>query len=215
MRLLVLSTLVLSAFGCASLGPVYQEQTLTNKKMAQLNIYRVKKFAGSAGSPYLCLDNKVIGELTNGGYFVTEIEPGDHTLMRKTMGANAGDVKFTAKAGEAYYLRADYSNDNGAQESANIGRQAALGPGGGGALGAAMSAGFFGGSAERETLKANKDQRMNSVGLNPGFLFVKPEFAKTEITQTKLFVVPEYKTDPCAPKKKEELKEQAPRASGV
>jgi hypothetical protein len=215
MRLLVLSTLVLSVFGCASLGPVYQEQTLTNKKMAQLNIYRVKKFAGSAGSPYLCLDSKVIGELTNGGYFVTEIEPGEHILMRKTMGANAGDVKFTAKAGESYYLRADYSNDNGAKQSADAGRQAALGPAGGGALGAVMSAGFFGGASEKQAVLDASDKRTNSAASNPGFLFVTPQFAKTEITQTKKFVVPEYKTDPCAPKKKEETKPEAPRASSV
>jgi hypothetical protein len=198
MKNVLLLAACLAIAGCASLGSDFAQKPLTDKKKAQLNVYRVHKFAGSAASPYLCLDGKVIGELVNGSYTTVEIDPGEHVLMRKILGENGGDVKFTASAGESYFIRADYSNDTGAQETGKIAREAVLGYGARGAMGAAMAMPFYGSSKEKQILYDARDTRTKSIALNPGFLFVTSEFAIPEIGKTAEFKMPAYKNNPCA-----------------
>lgn len=196
----LLSLLLCSA--CASLGPQFTKAQKASKDQSLIYIYRVKKFAGSAGSPYLCLDKKVVGEVPNGGYFPLEMSPGSYELtMRGALGENLASFPFTVKANHVYYVRTDFSLNSGARENTDVARQAALGPGGGGALGAGIGAvvndQFFGDEEEGNKILTQLDKRAQQQSKNPGFLFVKPEFAEAEIAQTKLFTVPPYKMNPC------------------
>lgn len=155
-----------------------------------------------AGSPYVCLDGKVVGELANGGYFSIEVPPGSHVIAKKSLGEDAGNFGFTVSPGKSYFVRSDFSVDNGARESAEIGRNAALGPGGGGALGEVMSSAFFGSENDKKLILEMLDTRAEKISNNPGFLVVKPDYALSEIRETKLFAVPPYKKNFCEPRPK-------------
>lgn len=193
-----LASLVFIFLGCTSLGPKFSQAQKPAKDKALIYVYRVNKFAGSAGSPYVCMGKQVIGEIPNGGYFMFTAPPGSHELrMRGVLGDTLASFPFNVKAQQVYYVRTDFSLNSGAKEGAEAARQGALGPGGGGAIGAAMSAGFFGGKEEAEKILSHLDKRVQEQSNNPGFLFVKPDFAETEIKQTEVFTVPAYKNNPC------------------
>lgn len=118
---------------CASLGPHFSKPQKASKEKALIYIYRVNKFAGSAGSPYICLDKQVVGEIPNGGYFSLEAPTGTHELkLRSGLGDTLASFPFTSKAQHVYYVRTDFSLNTGARENTDTARQAALGPGGGG-----------------------------------------------------------------------------------
>jgi hypothetical protein len=187
---------------CASLGPSFSKPQKATKDKSLIYVYRVKKFAGSAGSPYVCLDKQVVGEIPNGGYFSFEAPPGQHELtLRGGLGDRLASFPFSSKAQQIYYVRTDFSLNSGAQENTEIARQAALGPGGGGAIGAVAgviaSDSFFGTKAEADSILARLDLRAQEKSKNPGFLFIKPDMAEPEIVQTKLVTIPTYKINPC------------------
>ncbi len=192
--------LLLSA--CASLGPHFSKPQKASKEKSLIYVYRVKKFAGSAGSPYVCLNKQVVGEIPNGGYFSFEAPPGEHQLtLRSGLGDKLASFPFSSKAKQVYYVRTDFSLNSGAQENTETARQAALDPGGGGAVGgvagAIASDSFFGTKEEAESILARLDLRAQEKSSNPGFLFIKPDMAEPEIVQTKLVTIPPYKINPC------------------
>ncbi len=187
---------------CASLGPPFSKPQKASKEKALIYVYRVKKFAGSAGSPCVCLDRQVVGEIPNGGYFSLEASPGQHELrLRSGLGDTLASFPFTSKARQVYYVRTDFSLNSGAQENTVTARQAALGPGGGGAIGAVAGAiasdSFFGTKEEADSILSRLDLRAQEKSKNPGFLFIKPDMAEPEIVQTKLVTIPAYKINPC------------------
>ncbi len=188
--------------GCASLGAPFSKPQKAPKDKSLIYVYRVKKFAGSAGSPYVCLDKQVVGEIPNGGYFSFDAPPGAHELkLRSGLGDTLASFPFTSKPQQVYYVRTDFSLNSGAQENTEIARQAALGPGGGGAIGgvagAIASDSFFGTKAEADSILSRLDLRAQQKSSNPGFLFIKPDMAEPEIVQTKLVTIPPYKINPC------------------
>lgn len=195
--------------GCASLGPQFEQRSSFDKKKSLVYLYRVSKFAGSAGNPDICVDSQVYGELGNGGYLPLEIASGNHKLELKGLGGgNAGELSFQTVAGGTYYLRSDYSLNNGAKEGMGTGVNAGLAgvpkTASSGAIAGGMTAAagivFFGSKEEAKQIADQLDTRAHKDVINPGLLMVKQDFAQTEIGQTKLIKVREYKTNPCAPK---------------
>ena len=140
--------------------------------------------------------------MPNGGYFSIEASPGNHELiLRDALGGRLASFPFSVKAKQVYYVRTDFSLNTGARENTDTARQAALGPGGGGAIGAGigavMSDKFFGDEVEAKEILSRLDLRAQEKSNNPGFLFIKPDMAEPEIVQTKLVTIPTYKMNPC------------------
>lgn len=196
MRITILLSFVFLMSGCASLGDKFSQEKSISKGKALVYFYRVKRFMGSAGSPYVCLDGKVVSEAINGGYFPLEIKPGQHNIKIKTYNDKFGGVDFIVQKGKTYYFRYDVTMFNGVADSARAARGAGL-QNGGGAIGAGMGAMFESSKGEIAKIAGSVDKRAQKTALNPGFLFVKPSVAKSEITKTKRFVAPKYSKNFC------------------
>lgn len=183
--------------GCATLGPKYSStQSQVPKNKALITVYRPWKFVGSAGDPYTCLDNSAVGEFYNGSYYNVEVNPGEHYVSWGTIdGQSKNGVHFIAKQGEQYFLRFDISRLSGAKEATQ-----AAGMAGAGAVGYVASGAFFN-KESKETISKIIDDRIQKEVNNQGLMFVKKEFAQTELTDAKLYTVKQYSTNWCnAPK---------------
>ena len=196
-KILLLPFVILIASGCASLGPEFKKVVSFDKNKALVYMYRVKRFGGAAGSPYVCLDDQVVGETVNGGYFPILIKPGKHKIGLAINRVTSSTIYFDVKAGNTYFLRFSAPMNNGAIESANSSRRAAL-HNGGGALGAGLMSALGPSSKEKKLILKKLDKRSQKLSINPGLLFVKPAFGKSEIKKTKLFKVPIYKENYCS-----------------
>lgn len=172
--------------GCASLGPQFQAKQDHTPGQALIYVYRVKHFAGAALSPDVKIDNKAYGELGNGAYLPIEIAPGSHKVELVSVAGPVCAMDFNIKSADDYYLRFDSTMNNGAQESTTYAQQAALGPGGGGAMGAAMTQSFYASKDEKASMLKNRDARLSQPANNPGFIFIQPDMGQTEIKNTKL-----------------------------
>jgi len=175
---------------CANLGPRFSEPKTFNKRKSLVHIYRVNRFMGAAISPYICIDGKTVGELPNGSYLSLELKPGRHELYKKNLGTEMNNFSFKTQAGRVYYLRNDLTLDNGAKENMALA--------GGGAIGAIMGKAFESGQDVEDRVVKNLDRRAQGKTKNPGFLAVKPSFAKAEIVKTKQFIIPKYEKNYCA-----------------
>lgn len=182
---------------CASLGPKFtHSEIVVPKNKSIMTIYRPWKFAGSVGDPYTCLDNKTVGEYYNGTFYNLEISPGEHYVSWGMIdGQSKMGVKFEAKAGEQYFLRFESAKLIGAKEST---QGAAMG--GAGVIGyLAVGALFSKNSAE--TIQKMVDERVQKVVNNQGLMFVKKEYALTELKDTKEYMIKKYDTSWCNPPK--------------
>ena len=94
------------ASGCAAVH--VQEKNLypeaTDGK-AIVYFFRESKFAGSAVSYYIYLDDEKIGALANGTYFFKEFDPGTYTFLAKTEAAD--QVTLTVEADRTYYIKGE------------------------------------------------------------------------------------------------------------
>jgi hypothetical protein len=185
---------------CTSLGPRYSPQSSEDKTKALVYIYRVKKFAGSVGSPYVCLDHKVIGEVKNGAYFMIEMGPGKHDLELRSLDHYVlGNFPFILKSGETYFVRFDASMNNGIKSNVNgtiPPKSAAMGAVAGG-MQAAANGYFFADGSEKKKILDALDKRAQESSQNPGFMLVNPDFAEKEIAETQAFHIPGYSSNPC------------------
>jgi len=103
-RFLVLATLFLIVQGCASLGPVYQaESVAVPSDKSLVYIYRPNKFTGSGITYYVYADEKIATKLYNGGYFPYISEPGNVKFWAKT--ESKSSVQLELKPGNTYYLK--------------------------------------------------------------------------------------------------------------
>jgi hypothetical protein len=187
-----LSLLLLQA--CASLGPKYSSrENKVIKDKSIITVYRPWKYVGSAGDPYTCLDNTAVGEYYNGSFYSLEVGPGDHYVSWGTIdGQSKNGVRFVAKQGEQYFLRFDISKLSGAKEATQAGGMA-----GAGAVGYIATGAFFSQSSQEE-IKRILDSRVQKEVNNQGLMFVKKEFAQTELQDTKLYPIKKYDTSWCA-----------------
>ena len=184
MRLFKLVTLMITVavtlMGCASLSGKFSPVKNFNKSKALIYVYRVAKFAGSAGSPYLCIDGKVSGEVVDGGYFAVQLNPGEHKVSTKSLGSETDSFSFNVIAGKTYYLRSDFS-------SLKRGTGAGL-------VGDAIWASS---SDEKKEIINNLDKSAQKQTEDASLLFVKETFAEKEIAKTKEFKVPKYEKNHC------------------
>jgi len=186
-RSIILSFAAMILFsGCASLGPSFTPLQASPSGKSIVYIYRVSHFAGSAYSPDVKLDGKTLGTLSNGSYLPFEVAPGQHKIELESIAGVVCAIDFKLSDKAEHYLRFDTTMNNGAKESATNAQSAALGPGGGGAIGAAMTSGFFASKDEKDTALKAADSDIAQPLSNPGLFFVKPDFAKPEISKTKL-----------------------------
>ena len=188
LRSCLLIVALFAAIGCASLGPQYSGETAALKGQALVTLYRPARFAGSAGSPYVSIDKNRVGEIPNNAYLPLNLDPGTHEIALSDMfGGVLTSFHFDVKAGQSYFIRYDSSMANNAKESAQ--NTMVAGGVGGGAAGAAAGAIFYASGAEAKAMMTNLDTRAQKKSENPGFMVVKPEFAKTEIVKTRLYQV--------------------------
>ncbi len=181
----LLSFFVFGSLGCANLGDKFTQVEDFNKSKALVYVYRVPKFAGSAGSPYLCIDGKVAGEVADGGYFSLLLDPGSHKVNLKSLGTETEGFTFKVGSGKTYYLRSDFS-------SLKSGTGAGL-------VGDAIWATS---SDEQKKILDSLDKSAQELTTDASLLFVNEGFAKNEIVKTKLFKVPQYEKNYCAKSEK-------------
>lgn len=175
----------LSLTHCTSLGPRFTPAKKPGKNEALVYLYRVPRFAGSAGSPYVCLDGNVVGENADGGYLPLRMNSGRHKLTTHSLGSEKQALAFQVRGGRTYYLRSDFS---------------ALKTGtGGGLLGDAI---WAAGSDEEKKIAKAADKTVRPSQVQPWLLFVNKNFAMPELKKNKLFEVPRYSKNHCAPVKK-------------
>lgn len=191
-------TLMLTA--CGTLGPKFTQIDVPAKGQSKLYVYRVKRFAGSAWSPDVCLNQQYIGELANGSYIAADVPSGKQQIGLKMMGEVSTSFFLEIAPNQTYFVRMDNSLPQGAKESAENAQLAAIGSTGG-ALGGALTGGFYGDKAEQARVQEQMDKRAQKISLNPGFLAVNQNFAMAEITETKLSPAPKPGRNPCEPKK--------------
>ncbi|MCB0378098.1 MAG: DUF2846 domain-containing protein [Bdellovibrionales bacterium] len=179
MRLFFLSMLLLTT-SCASLGDKFKPVAKTNSDKALLYVYRVHRFTGSAGSPYVCINDQVVGEIPDGGYFPVEIQPGQHQVSLKSLGEELVKTPFQARAGQTYYLRMETTASKK-----------------GTGTGLVMDSMLANSDEEKKAILASLDTRAQKNNDDPGFIFVKESFALNEIKKNKIFNVPKYEKNYC------------------
>lgn len=203
--ILVSTLLILIAFiqtACTTLGDKYKP-TEVPKEKAQVVVYRPSRFMGSANSPYVCLDNKVVGEFPNGGYLVLEVEPGSHKIGQLQLFGDMNSVTtFNPKANEKYFLRYEVALLNGVSEHMKAGMAGGMaatpnvGVVGGAMSGAALAA-FTPSKSEKHSIVSQADPRVHKEVANPGIFFVKEAFAMTEIQNVREYKVPKLSKKFC------------------
>ena len=104
--LLIASTVLLS--GCAT-GPQFRAVESMPDGKSAVYFYRPARFYGGARSPSI-YDNgeKIVDGVTNGGYTVYFVKPGEHVFSSKAAILSESSVRMNSKApGEEYYIRMD------------------------------------------------------------------------------------------------------------
>lgn len=120
----LIGTSLLVLVACAS-GPSFQGLTAVPSDKALLYLYRQSRILGAAGAYEIFLNGKPAVEMSNGGYYVATLEPGEVTLSHRPAHTGlsaipiiaagvaidrAGGpektpvVVFTAVAGQTYYV---------------------------------------------------------------------------------------------------------------
>jgi hypothetical protein len=79
---------------------------------AVIYVYRPAQKAGRDLKFWLSIDGRHIGDLPNGKFFRTEINPGDHELWvsGRTIENRFVPVRIAAVAGQSYFVRTAYSS---------------------------------------------------------------------------------------------------------
>ncbi len=177
---LFLLFIVFGLMGCASLGDKFTPVESFSDNKALVYIYRVPRFAGSAGSPYVCIDGKVAGEVVDGGYFSVQLNPGSHKVSLMSLGSETQGFTFKVSPGKTYYLRSDFSSLKSGT--------------GGGLVGNAI---WATNTDEQKNILDSLDKSAQELTTDASLLFVNESFAKNEIVKNKKFKVPEYEKNHC------------------
>ena len=123
-RDLLIATLAFALCSCGSVSttkPLFHEEELTASDEAIIYIYRMPNIVGGAGKFNVRLDDKKVGLLTQGAYFVLRVAPGEHVItvgdynpirMGDVTAVPVGSVdkergKFRAEPKGVYYFRSD------------------------------------------------------------------------------------------------------------
>jgi hypothetical protein len=81
-RRLLLGTPLLLLAACAS-GPSFQGLSAAPPDKALLYLYRESRILGAAGAYEIFVNGKPVVEMSNGGYYVAALEPGEITLSHR------------------------------------------------------------------------------------------------------------------------------------
>lgn len=112
MKLIILLILVLAGCAYPTKKESYKFQTSQRGKVA-VNIYRTQTAIDSVNPdvPRFYINDTSLGRLTIGGYYRTEVNPGEVSVTYKSslFGIpffwNDGEVKFIAVENQAYFLK--------------------------------------------------------------------------------------------------------------
>ena len=189
-HILSLSLIILFT-SCANLGPKFKHQSLENDQKAKVYVYRVKRFGGAIGSPYICMNQELKGETVNNSYLPILVKPGHHQMRLLVAGKTSAQINFRVKKGKTYYARFEAPLNNGSFKSLKGSTQST------GALGRSIVKALRPSSAEKLLISKNLDTSVQKSSTNAGFLFVKPKLALKEISETQLFHAPKYKKNHC------------------
>ena len=113
MRALYIATIFLTLSGCASLGPAFTQQEFLSADKALVYFYRPSRLFQGGGGPDVYINGVKAFRMHNGSYSYMYLSPGTHLISPKkhfNWGLDVIDKNINVVAGEAYYLRMDFSD---------------------------------------------------------------------------------------------------------
>lgn len=106
---------VISVFsGCSATGPRFDlaKAEVVPPTGSQLYVFRESAFIESGTYPVVLLDGRETGDLRNGGYLVTQLDPGSHELLVQSGGMLRGQwihgpprLLLDAEPGKRHYVQ--------------------------------------------------------------------------------------------------------------
>lgn len=99
---LVIAILCTMLMGCASGGALYSEKSIVNaSNNAQIILFRKHQFTAGGACYKVYLDTKNYGVLANGGFIISDVEAGLHSISVKD---NKLSLPINIEAGKKYYI---------------------------------------------------------------------------------------------------------------
>lgn len=120
LTMIAVSLLVAISAGCATSVKTtgnYKGLINTDKSRAAIYVYRESAIAGMINQYDVLIDEKLVGSLPNGSFFVVNTDAGNK-MIRADTGMGEGS-KITVKSGDIYCMKLDL-NFNVLMKSANI-----------------------------------------------------------------------------------------------
>lgn len=103
LRVGITTFIILSTFGCAVSGPVFEEVSSIPPDKSLIYIYRSATMRGAAHTPYVVVNKSNAMPLRPGGYYPYFSDPGEAEIVIKNVGQSK--IKVNLVAGESYYVK--------------------------------------------------------------------------------------------------------------